>query len=260
MPQPPANPGPTSAAETALLTHAVLVALTPLVPLPFMDDWVRGHLERRLVKALAREHGRELSDEDARVLMDEEGGLAAGLAEKAIKIPLKLLLRKVFYVLEVKRAADIASRAYHRGYLVDYALREDHLAPAGPRSAREIRAALDFACASAPIGPVEHAVRFVLESSLDALKSAAGELQRTMQRALRGSGPHVSAAREQVTGAVEAAAPREEEAVASVAERLRQALRTVPEEHFVRLRNAFRQALGHPPEAAPPGSRERAPR
>jgi uncharacterized protein (DUF697 family) len=80
MTHPSTNRGPTSAppAETVLLTHAVLVALTPLIPLPFMDDWVRGHLERRLVKTLAREHGRDLSDEDARALMDEEGSIAAG--------------------------------------------------------------------------------------------------------------------------------------------------------------------------------------
>jgi hypothetical protein len=223
-----------------LLTHAVLVALAPLIPLPFVDDWVRGHLERRMVRALAQERGRQLSDDDARTLMDEDGSLVSGLAEKAVKLPLKFLLRKVFYVLEIKRATDIASRAYHRGYLVDLALREGYFAA---RTAKEIRVGLDAACKSVPIGPVEHAVRFAFENSSDVLEGTAGELQRLVQRALRGSGPH---AREQVTGAVEAAAPREEKAVAGVAERLRLALFAVPEEHFVRLRSAFREALGYP--------------
>src|ERR1700754_4434041 len=107
----------------SLITHAVLVGLTPLIPLPVVDDLAKNYFRRRLVRRLASAHGRSLSGEELGALTKEQGrGCVRGCLTAVVVYPLKAVFRKVFYFLEWKRAVDLTSRTYHFGYLTSYAL------------------------------------------------------------------------------------------------------------------------------------------
>jgi hypothetical protein len=100
----------TSGAPTStMLVHAVLVGLTPLIPVPILDDYVKGVVERRLVASVASARGVTLADGDVRALVDADESFLGGVAKSVLTFPLKLVFRKIFFVLELKRASDGAS-------------------------------------------------------------------------------------------------------------------------------------------------------
>ncbi|PYT01215.1 MAG: hypothetical protein DMF65_08050 [Acidobacteria bacterium] len=109
--------------QRSLVTHAVLAGLTPLIPVPVVDDLAKNYFRKRLVRRLAAANGRGLSIEELAALTRErEGGCVRGCLVAAVVYPLKAVFRKIFYFLEWKRAVDLASRTYHFGYLVNYAM------------------------------------------------------------------------------------------------------------------------------------------
>jgi hypothetical protein len=122
--------GEGGAQQHVLVTHAVLTGLTPLIPVPLVDDLVKSYFRKRLVRSLAASAGRVLSDEEANTLASEsEGGCLRGCVGAVLIYPLKAVFRKIFYFLEWKRAVDLTSRTYHFGYLVGHALRRREGAP-----------------------------------------------------------------------------------------------------------------------------------
>jgi uncharacterized protein (DUF697 family) len=237
---------PDEGRQRTLLAHALLTGLTALIPVPLADDLAKSHMRRRLVRLLAQAHGRELSEGTLEALAREpgRGGCLGGCLAQAFTYPLKKIFRKVFFVLEWKRAVDLTSYTYHWGYLLDYALQEGLVgsAAAGQNarpSVEELRAALEAACRETPTQPVEGAVRATLRQSRAALLSAARRMQAGLSR---GAGR----ADEPAAGAGEPA-PEPEGAlsqVSGVAARLQQRIASgVPEAHFRELRDRFRAHL-----------------
>src|ERR1044072_8622208 len=65
--------------QHVLVTHAVLTGLTPLIPVPLVDDLVKNYFRKRLVRRLAAAAGRTLSEEELNALASEsEGGCLRG--------------------------------------------------------------------------------------------------------------------------------------------------------------------------------------
>ena len=228
-----------------LVTHAVLTGLTPLIPIPFLDDVVKSYFRRRLVRRLASSAGRALSAEELDALTKEEGGgCVRGCLMTALVYPLKKFFAKVFFFLEWKRAADLTSHTYHFGYLVHYALRRD----AGGRTLLDLRPASDVGVAiaavvrEAPIKPVETAVTATFRQSRKVLKGGAELLGSSLRRVTRRAPP------EQVADAIREVEPREEREIEPVVARLQRSIAAVPEEHFTRLRSQLRARLGLPPD------------
>ncbi len=162
--------------QRTITMHAVLIGLTPLIPVPFVDDVVKGYFQRRLVRTLAAAHGRELSAEDVATLTEDRGGgCLKGCLGQVFIFPLKMIFRKVFFFLEWKRAVDLTSHSYHQGYLLDYSLREGWLAAHTPhaKSSMEVRNAIEEVCRDAPIKPVESAIKISFNQSKSMLKAGA---------------------------------------------------------------------------------------
>src|ERR1044072_3901696 len=89
--------------QRGLVTHAVLVGLTPLIPVPLLDDEVKNYFRRRMVRALAASAGRALDEKELDALPSEaERGCLTGCLFTVIVYPLKAIFRKVFYFLEIK--------------------------------------------------------------------------------------------------------------------------------------------------------------
>src|SRR5687768_4178167 len=194
----------------AIVTHAVLTGLTPLIPVPLVDDILKSYFRKRLVRSLAAGAGRPLSEEEVDALAAEKGGgCLGGCVMSALVYPLKAVFRKLFYVLEMKRAADVTSRTYHFGYLVQHALRPRAGGPSlvDLRGARAVGEAVDAVCRKPP-RPAE------------------------------------------VAAAAESVEPEEERQLKPVVTRLQRSIASVPEEHFRRLRDALDARLGLPPDGA----------
>lgn len=226
-----------SASQPRLIGHAVLVGLTPLIPVPFVDDLVRGHLLRRMVRGLGEARGRALAPAEVSALTEERGGgCLGGCLGQAVLYPLKKIFRKVFFFLEWKRAADLTSRTYHQGYLIDYALSEPELFGAVP--ADKLRDAIDAVCRESPVKPVETAAGAALRGSKGAVSAAA----QLLGSALRRRGPKPD--RAQVAEAVASVDEEERRTLAPVTRRLQDSIAAIPDEHFRALRARLEARLG----------------
>ncbi|HEX8284696.1 MAG TPA: hypothetical protein VF588_15130 [Pyrinomonadaceae bacterium] len=236
--------GDSGARQHTLITHAVLTGLTPLIPVPMVDDLVKSYFRKRLVRSLAASAGRALSEEELDALTAEsEGGCLRGCAVAAIVYPLKAVFRKIFYFLEWKRAADLTSRTYHFGHLVGHALRarEGGASALDLRGARAVGEAIQAVCREAPIKPLEAAVGGTFRKSKGVLKGAAALLAGSLRRE--------PARPAEVAAAVERVEPEEERELGPVVTRLQRSIGSVPEEHFRSLRDALDARLGLAPDA-----------
>lgn len=214
------------ATSTLLISHAVLIGLTPLIPIPILDDVVKAYVERRLTREIAALSGVTLSEEDVLGIAEGPGeGIFAQLGRGALLLPVRFFFRKIFFVLEVKRASDVASAAYHRGYLLDAALASGRRPPVVP--AKDLRAAIDATLAESPHSPIGAAIRGSFEGS----KMLLGQTLRGLVAALKALGGRPTEAN--VARAVDTA---EERAAASpLTDRIRKAISTVPEVYFTEL-------------------------
>lgn len=225
----------------SIITHAVLVGLTPLIPVPILDDVVKGYFRRRMVRGLSAAQGRILSDEELSALTSESGGgCLSGCVGTVVVYPLKRTFRKIFYFLEWKRAVDLTSQTYHYGYLVNYALqpRADGATLIDLRPAAEVGRAVEIVCREAPIKPVESAVGATFRQSKRVLGSAAELLGKSLRRVTG------RASEREVERAVEEVEPEEERELDPVVTRLQNSIASVPDEHFRRLRHALDEKLG----------------
>ncbi|HEX8353825.1 MAG TPA: hypothetical protein VF611_13045, partial [Pyrinomonadaceae bacterium] len=207
-----------------------------------VDDLVKSYFRKRLVRSLAASAGRSLGEEEVDGLTAErEGGCLRGCAVSALVYPLKSVFRKVFYVLEWKRAADLTSRTYHFGHLVGHALRTraDGASPLDLRGARAVGEAIEAVCREAPIKPLEAAVGGTFRKSKGVLRGAASLLAGSLRREpARPAG---------VAAAVERVGPEEERELDPVVTRLQRSIGSVPEEHFRNLRAHLDARLGLTP-------------
>lgn len=223
-----------------LVTHAVLVGLTPLIPIPFVDDLVKSHLLRRMTRGLAATRGRALEAKAIETLTEDRGGCMRGCIVQVFVYPLKKIFRKIFFFLEWKRAVDLTSQTYHKGYLIDYALapRTDGRCILDLKSAAEVRDAIEAVCLESPIKPLESAIGATFRKSKGALRGAASLLEKTL------GGRYAKLDREEVAAAVESVEEEEERKIEGVTSRLQNAISNIPDEHFRLLRERLDARLG----------------
>ncbi|HEU4389642.1 MAG TPA: hypothetical protein VFV34_17690 [Blastocatellia bacterium] len=222
-----------------IATYSILIGVTPLIPVPLVDDIARTYLQRRLVRRLIASAGFQLDEQSVQTLADDRGdGCLWGCVVSITSGLIKRLFRKVFFFLEWKRSIDLVSRSYHHGYLLDVVFSRGWCAPAGPRTPIEVRTAIDEVCRTAPVKPLEHAVKVTFEQSKSLLKRAAGSIGRGARRTIHRS------TRAELEMALENAEQQKEREIEPVATRLQQAIAAIPEEHFRRLREELSLRLG----------------
>jgi hypothetical protein len=221
--------------QTTILTHAVMVGLTPLIPVPFLDDAVKTYLQRRLVRSIGSTRGVSLDDETVKALADDpSGGCLLGCLGTVVFYPIKKIFRKIFFLLEWKRAVDLVSLTYHRAILLDHAIAEGWLA----RGPANVRAAVDEVVRETPTRPVEEAVRTTFRQSKSALKGAAAILQRAV------SGLRREATPDEVGAAIEPVRDEEVHQVEGVVSSLGDRINAIPKEHFDGMRRRLAERLG----------------
>src|SRR5688572_1982144 len=146
--------------QRQIILHAVLAGLTPLIPIPILDDVVKTYFKRRMVRKLAASHSQSFADAEVAALADDpDTGCLGGCLTTVFVFPLKVVFRKIFFFLEWKRAVDVVSHTYYQGYLIECALAERWVAPFGPRDARQVRAAIDGVLTQLNTSLIERSVR-----------------------------------------------------------------------------------------------------
>ena len=127
----------------SVVIAALLAGLTPLIPIPFVDSFVRRLLLRQLYQRVAAEQGRSLPPEALAHLTRSRGNLVVGCLVAVLWWPIKKLIRTVLYFLTVKDCLDELADATMRGHMVHEALRRGLLPAEASRVGDAMEAALD---------------------------------------------------------------------------------------------------------------------
>ena len=121
---------PRQAIFRRLTFFSVLGGLCPLIPVPFVDDWALGQVQRRMVWEVARNAGVTLTSQERKILAGgNEGGWPGCLGSivwalrEGTRAILGWLFRTVFYFLTIRRSVRRSSETLHLGYLFDHSLR-----------------------------------------------------------------------------------------------------------------------------------------
>lgn len=146
--------------QATILTHAVLVGLTPLIPIPVLDDLVKSYFYRNLVKSLAEAYGATLSDKEITALAEERStGCLNGCLFWLIEFGVKRLVRKILFVLEWRRAIDLVTHTYYYGRLLDHTFAHGLYASGDPERATHLRTAIEQARRGANTNLVKRVVQ-----------------------------------------------------------------------------------------------------
>lgn len=154
-----------------ILTHSILIGLTPLIPIPFLDDVVKSEFQRRMVRQIAAAHGQQPTAAQAETVFEEAfiRGCIGGCIYALLYYPLKKLLRKLFFIVEVRRAFNLVSSMYYTGFLLEAALMEGYRIDT-PREntsqSKRLRMAIEFARQGANMELIKRLVRQYLNPLL----------------------------------------------------------------------------------------------
>ena len=126
--------------HVVILVHALLVGLTPLIPIPFLDDWVKNIFLRRMVRQISAGRGLTLGNAEVEALLQEDfwSGCVEGCAYSVLYL-LRELFSKIFFWIEWQRAINLVSVTYYTGFLLDAALLDGYALKGSPEAAARIR-------------------------------------------------------------------------------------------------------------------------
>ena len=109
-----------------IVRHSLLAGFCPLIPLPFIDDYVIGKLHERMSRELFEDHGMTLSHTGAKILRDTPSSLLRSALMSMMLFPIKKLLKKIVFVLAIKGCVDVAAAIFHDGWMLARALEGAH--------------------------------------------------------------------------------------------------------------------------------------
>lgn len=147
-----------------ILTYSILVGLTPLIPIPFLDDIVKSEFQRRMVRQIAAARGQQPTPAQVDAVLEEDffRGCIGGCAYALLYYPVKEILSKLFFIVEWRRAFNLVSATYYTGFLLDAALMDGYSMDA-PREntaqAKRLRLAIERTRQGANYELIKHVVR-----------------------------------------------------------------------------------------------------
>lgn len=170
-----------------LLTHSVLGGLCPLLPIPFLDDYVIGRLQARMFTKLFASKGLELSPDGASLLLEKDSALLSQALTSIALYPIKKLLGKLLYFLTLKACSDVGSAMLHEGWILANVLEREHiphrlLRAEDIRSLKAIRTATLDTCAEIDTSPIQNSWTVILRQSRTLGKGALDTLSSFFRR------------------------------------------------------------------------------
>ena len=221
--------------DTHLITPVILIGASALIPVPFLDDIAKSFLEKYLFKLLAQREGIELTKEETDHLTHtpKKGCCALGCLGSAFLYPLKKILRKLFFFLEVKRSVDQATTALAQAWLFQISLKSGLWGPGQDiKTSDDVRKAIAKACKSQGVKPLEAAVSH-------AFRGAKGTLSDLAFKFTKKDGAN----EQEMAKTVDSVESEGKEAIAGLTQKLSDSLAQMSDSHFDGLIVAYRQAL-----------------
>lgn len=181
-----------------LTFFSVLAGLCPLIPVPFVDDWALGLIQRRMVRDLGENRRLGLREDEVQVLAGKGEqrrwpGVLKGsalLLRRGVRKVVGKVFKTAFYALLLRDGIHRAVETFVQGYLLLYAARiPQGLRPAGrtPERVRAVRAAVVATLKEADVTPIHKAMARSFRRSFDLLAKAAGLLGTVLGRTRAGS-------------------------------------------------------------------------
>jgi len=165
-----------------ITSYSILIGLTPLIPIPVLDDLVKGFFYKDLVRSLASSYGLALSDAEVSALAEDRGqGCLNGCVIGAVEYLVKRLVRKIIFVLEWRRTISLVTHTYYVGHLMDHAFRKGWYKPGDVGQAMRLRAAIEQARG----GANTNLVRRVVQTSFDQSRTLVLDTVQKISYSLR---------------------------------------------------------------------------
>ncbi len=166
-----------------ILVHALLAGLTPLIPIPFLDDWVKSIFLRRMVRQVASARGVALGNAEVEALLQEDfwNGCVEGCAYGVLYL-LRELFSKIFFWIEWQRAFNLVSFTYYTGFLLDAALLDGYPLRDSPEAAARLRDAIWRARHGANLKIIQRLIRpgAFLRGAWQIIRQAVGQLPKML--------------------------------------------------------------------------------
>jgi hypothetical protein len=123
-----------------IIFSTLLVGLSPLIPIPVVDDLITAALCRWRVKYFAAQYGLTLTKEEIKTLADlQQTGCLSGAITRTIGYVIKEIFQNMLFWLEAGRVANLLAQSYYDGVLLDYAFAEGLYKPGNPSEAKRLR-------------------------------------------------------------------------------------------------------------------------
>lgn len=168
--------------QLLIVSHSVFVGLSPLIPIPIVDDLVKNFFYQNMVRSLAAAHNISLTQAEINVLAEERGeGCLNGCVFGLVEYLVKRLIRKIVFVLEWRRAVNLVTHVYYIGHLLDYAFEQGWYKPADVKSAMQLRTAIERARRGANTNLVKRVVQSSFDQSRTAIMGAVDQVSRSVQ-------------------------------------------------------------------------------
>jgi hypothetical protein len=108
-----------------IIFSTLLVGLSPLIPIPVVDDLITAALCRWRVKYLAAQYGLTLTKDEIKTLADlQQVGCLGGIAQRTFGYVVKSFFQNLLFWMEAGRVANLLAQSYYDGVLLDYAFAE----------------------------------------------------------------------------------------------------------------------------------------
>ena len=102
-----------------VMYHSLLIGAALFVPIPFLDEKLATFLWKHMVTDLAKSHGRTLTKEQVNALSYKSGfALSDGCIYVIVRIFTELV-QEIMFLLEWRKAINLATDAYYSGYLLN---------------------------------------------------------------------------------------------------------------------------------------------
>jgi hypothetical protein len=102
-----------------VIYHSLLIGAALFVPIPFLDNRLATFLWKHMVSDLAKSHGRSLTNGQLRALSYQSRfALSDGCLYVIIRFFTELV-QEILFLLEWRKAINLATDAYYSGYLLN---------------------------------------------------------------------------------------------------------------------------------------------
>lgn len=225
------------------LTTIILVGASAMIPVPFLDDWAKSYLERRSFRLGAEREKLQLSSEEAdRLVLEPPGGCCMmGCLGKALIYPIKKMVRKILFFLEIKRAIDQTTNALAENWLFSLALRRGVWTPGGdPSRADLLRQAIEKTCAAQGVQPLELAIGGAFQGAKGTLFNFANRFVGKTEQS-----------KEELAATVGQFEAEEADQLAQITQRIQKEISNISDSYLRRFALGFEKELSLAAEASP---------